>query len=679
MKRMLGTFACIVALSACAGGGSTPALRSSQSQSAVALSVHIPETTTSSGKRVPKYVSPSTQGIHISDSVHGSGVTAFTADVDLSSGSAACTAVTGGRTCTVSITAPAGTDDFTFTTYDVPPGNANFGLAAHELGTATVTATIVGGTNNTVNVALGGVPQTIDLLVPYTTIYGDGSFTFNLGIEALDADGNIILAGFNTATNGANGETDTYASPITVSETETNGSGYTLLSLNGGPGATQVTVTKTTDTVTVLYSHTPVVPIRYSVEFFATASSVSPSPPGSSVITVWMSGTGPGTFVNGASPSLSFQTPNQVESFTVAEFENGFTDNFSAVGPTNSGSANCPNGSISLDTSSFGRNGSLFTVTAGVVATSGTGCAIHISDSNTLNVTMYVTNAADPILYVPDQTTIAVDMYDSITYASLGSFSVANGNATSLYAPVTAALDKVFGRLWVGYIGTFVGTAPPSGLVQAYQTQTNNSLIASDNLQFATSRVTGIATTTSGIFTLYVNLADNTTLNEYSIATDTPAASGSNDSALVDGLFYDNTSGLLYVAGDTARGQDFADAYNASNVKVASSTIAEPSGTARSFGVAVDDTHTLVYVTDTNSNTVDIFNYSAANALVGTIAAPANGAHVLGLLLDAHGKLFVSYSSPGEILVYDTTNGNALLHTIVTNANAYGMAIDPGT
>ena len=67
------------------------------------------------------------------------------------------------------------------------------------------------------------------------------------------------------------------------------------------------------------------------------------------------------------------------------------------------------------------------------MATANAGCTVLFGDSLTTTVAMSVTNAADPILYVPDQPAVAIDMYDSITYSSLGSFSVANGNAGSGY------------------------------------------------------------------------------------------------------------------------------------------------------------------------------------------------------------------------------------------------------
>ena len=173
-------------------------------------------------------------------------------------------------------------------------------------------------------------------------------------MEALDADNNIILAGFNTATNGGVSETDTYASPITVSLVETNphGAGDTRLALNGGAAATSVIVTKTTDSITASYDG--LATGNYSVSFSAAASSVSPNPPASTVIPLYMAGAGAGVFVNGASPSLSFQVPNQTETFTLSEPLG--TGPFNASLPQ-IGSTNCPNGSLSINASGLSGGG----------------------------------------------------------------------------------------------------------------------------------------------------------------------------------------------------------------------------------------------------------------------------------------------------------------------------------
>ena len=147
------------------------------------------------------------------------------------------------------------------------------------------------------------------------------------------------------------------------------------------------------------------------------------------------------------------------------------------------------------------------------------------------------------------------------------------------------------------------------------------------------------------------------------------------------GLFYDDATSLLYNAGDTTSGQNFAQAYN--HVEYAERRLDNRPAEfldrpfVRRRRQRYND---LVYVTDTATNAVDIFNYSAGNRQVGTIAAPGGGASILGVLLDSHGKLWVSYST--EILIYNTdvggnANSNPLLHTVVTNANAYGMAIAP--
>ena len=655
--------------SACGGHIAVPSATMSGSSSA-SVAIHIPEVTTSSGARVPKYVSPSTQGIAIAYAVHGSGQNSGSVNVDLSSTSSACSATTTGRTCTISVMPPVGSDDFTFTTYDVPPSSASFGTAAHELGTATVTATIASGTANTINVALGGLPKSLALVVPYSSIYGNNPATFNLGLEALDADGNIILAGLTTVTNGSSTETDTYAAPITValSESNANAGGDTKLKLNGGSPASQVTVNNTNDVLTVVYDG--LAPSTYSVSFAATASSVSPNPPAVKLTPLFVSGSGGGTFTNGSSPTLAFTVPYTTQ--TIALSEAGHSGPYS-VG-LNVGTQNCPSQALSIDTSNLSSNGS-FTVSAGVLPASASGCMLTIADGNTATVNVAVSNAADPILFVPDSATTAIDEYDTVTYAVLGSFAVNNGTASSGYRPVVAALDKMFGRLWVGYDHSVPGTNLISALVQAY-TASNGSFISTSPVGFGNTLVSGLTVTTSSADSLYINLPNTDVLDVYNVASNTPSAGSSISGNLEGGVFLDTINNLLYVSGDSGSGQDFVDVYNATSLaQIAADTIPQPLRTSLSIAVAVDVAHSHAYVADTATN--QIYVYTLPHTAAGTIAAPSGNPGILGLAFDPRfGKLFASYTD--AIRVYDTTNSNALLHTFTTSATASGMAVTPG-
>jgi 6-phosphogluconolactonase (cycloisomerase 2 family) len=668
MRRILGTFVCVFALGACAGGGSTPASGPAQSKSAVALSIHIPETTTSSGKRVPKYVSPSTQGLQVTDSVHGSGTTAFTANVDLSPGSASCIAVTGGRTCTTSIAAPATSDDFTLTTYDAPPSSANFGQAAHELGTATVTTTIVGGSSNTVSVALGGLPASLRLLVPYGSFYGNAALAFSLGMQALDADGNIILAGFNTAVNGANSETDTYASPITVSLTEAhpNGGGDMKLSLNGGPAATQVTVTKTSDAVSAAYDG--LAPANYSVSFFATAASVSPNPPASIAVPLFMSGSGAGAFVNGVSPSLPFQLPTLAETFTLAEA--AFTGVFTAQS-TNLGTANCPAGSISVDTSQIQAAGT-FKVTAGVAATANTGCSIRVGDGITASTILSVIRP--PVLYVTNDASAAntVTAYagnpsGNVTSAPLLTIGGAN---TGLNSPLAVALDGN-GKMYVvnnnasvtvyaaGANGNVAPIATISGRITGLISPLGVAIDANGEIYVANNTGSG-----AGFIDVYAAGANGTVPPIATIGGGTTGISGPSDVAIGPG-------GLIYVTNESSTSVTIYSANPSGNLTGPPLALISGSNTqiTSPSGVAVDASGNI-YVVNSGNNNVLVFAVGS-NGNVAPIAKIGGGSTGLNVptnvALDASGEIYITNFGNNTVSVFAANpSGNVTSAPIAT-------------
>src|ERR1700688_2389956 len=115
----------------CAGGsggssGATPARSGGSAAQSVTVRITVPAAIarSSATKRMPTFVSPSTNGVLVNvyaatDTTHMT-VLASGA-VDVSSGSPACGGTTGTpRACTVPIPAPAGNDTLVFTSYDAP-------------------------------------------------------------------------------------------------------------------------------------------------------------------------------------------------------------------------------------------------------------------------------------------------------------------------------------------------------------------------------------------------------------------------------------------------------------------------------------------------------------------------------------------------------------------------------
>ncbi len=199
-----------------------------KSRASVVMSVFIPARRSHAhpGVVAPHFISPSTSLIDTTVYPAGDPSQASESSVSVGYGSSVCTAVPGGRTCTFSIPAPPGNDDFVFDTLDGPFGKN--GPPSSTLGESPVTpATIVENTVNSVNASVGGIISTIGSSVPFATLPADGTqrlFTFAL--KPADADGNVIAAPAGNP----------YFNPITAKLTEHGGSGHASLLLTHAGG-----------------------------------------------------------------------------------------------------------------------------------------------------------------------------------------------------------------------------------------------------------------------------------------------------------------------------------------------------------------------------------------------------------------------------------------------------------
>jgi streptogramin lyase len=263
----------LAALCACEGGnGSVPAAvvatpaAHPASLRALAMQLTIPATTAASARRA-QYLSASTNGIlaqtYISPQASNPTVTGSSA-TDVSAGSPACTNLpSGARTCTVSVPAPVGTDDIVITAYASAPVAGSFpaGSAALSVGTLRAQTMPANGTA-TLNVSLGGVIASVE-----TTPASNAPMvatTYTLSLTALDAGGNTIVAG----------SSDPYANPLQVAVSETGGTGYTFVSLDGGTtNSASVTVTQSSQVVTVVF--TGGAPAAYGATVTAAAANAS--------------------------------------------------------------------------------------------------------------------------------------------------------------------------------------------------------------------------------------------------------------------------------------------------------------------------------------------------------------------------------------------------------------------
>jgi streptogramin lyase len=263
MRPVVITMLAGAALSACSGLGtnSLPGNVRSSTPDRVHVTMHLviagphrPARLAGHQSRTkrPKFVSPSTNGVLVAVYRHGAAHVPADiiaqAAVDVSSGSKACGGHRGfPRTCTASIDIPptkSSADDLVVSSYDAAPVGESF-ASAHLLGYGTlVDQTIVPGKANVFAVFLGGVVDGLSGNPAFVSLPGDGSsHALGISIDPTDFNDNPIVAG----------PADPFANPIDVTVNETGVSGHALLSLNGGAGATHVTVSHSSDTVQLQY------------------------------------------------------------------------------------------------------------------------------------------------------------------------------------------------------------------------------------------------------------------------------------------------------------------------------------------------------------------------------------------------------------------------------------------
>jgi len=181
--------------------------------------VTVPARTGSTRRRKPAFISSATQSIAIALTADALGINPSTLN-----GNPAITNISGAACssgCTVNgPPSPAGSDTFTITTYD------GSGATGNALDSNSVTFTIVSGVNNSVAVTLNGIPASLAIGGIPAHVAG-APFTFFFGpvapggviVTVADADGEVISG--------------TYANPVTLTDSDTNGGQGTTLNLSG--------------------------------------------------------------------------------------------------------------------------------------------------------------------------------------------------------------------------------------------------------------------------------------------------------------------------------------------------------------------------------------------------------------------------------------------------------------
>ncbi len=227
MPRWIGIILVSTLLAACggssssvlpkAGGNVTP----SKAKVQVSFIMHVPGAASAHAAKLKRIytVAQNTAGAQVS--VYNAGndtgtplaTTAANIEPSTSLGST-CTAsdAYGNRSCSFSISAPVGNDDFIITTYDQAPSGTTIPVSANELGWGIdPDVTITAGSPAVVSTTLSSVLASISISLTPAVIHQLIPTTGTINLFALDADSDVIV--FNNTT----GFVDPNGNPITLS------------------------------------------------------------------------------------------------------------------------------------------------------------------------------------------------------------------------------------------------------------------------------------------------------------------------------------------------------------------------------------------------------------------------------------------------------------------------------
>jgi hypothetical protein len=192
-------------------------------------------------RRRPHFVSPSTQSALV---VAGKpGATPQQTVVNLSSSASGCSVQNGNRVCTTTVQMPFGATTIAVTTYDQPPLNKTIPANAHMLGTGMFTIA-PSALAEPIVIAIDAVVGGFGTLPSFASLPADGAVhTYGFVLNPTDFDDNSIV----------NGAPDPYANPITVTLTESGGSGHSHLVLDGNASGNSAVLSSSSDTIAVQY------------------------------------------------------------------------------------------------------------------------------------------------------------------------------------------------------------------------------------------------------------------------------------------------------------------------------------------------------------------------------------------------------------------------------------------
>src|SRR5579862_7970451 len=206
-----------LAIAACGArdSGAVPPGSVSPPAPGVSVGIHIVIPAPRHHSRHERFVAASTQGLELqaykANSVHDSKTLLATLLVNLSANSKDCKPGSGGsRSCNVKMDLPPPAVDLEIKTWDAPPSvtaPAGKQLAAGSF----LDQKIARGSANRLNFTIGGIPASLAVVLPSPTpvagvetifLHGTALSNTTIGLNASDADGNLIVADNYVDSNG---------------------------------------------------------------------------------------------------------------------------------------------------------------------------------------------------------------------------------------------------------------------------------------------------------------------------------------------------------------------------------------------------------------------------------------------------------------------------------------------
>ncbi len=491
--RLAASCALAAVLSACGGsggGGALPAYSPAPITSAspgggtsqaanISFVIQIPAVaTTGASMRRPMNFSAATQSVKIAIG------TSVLTTANLSASSSWCKAATsGGRSCTIGVTAPSGTDQFTITAYDQPNGSGN------AIAQGTIAATVSSQTS-TVNVTVAGTIAKIALSLsnPYPPV--GTAATANVVVTGYDVDGNAVLGAYPSAVKLQDSDPTgaTSLSATTVADSSTP----VTLNYNGATpfGTSTITATLTgVGTVTATFAPTPSYLKTYAMPLVSYGRgsggpgpwNIAKGPDGN----MWISTTGYSELIKVAPDGTLAQYPlpsgsaDQLAGIVVgsdgnlwfAESNNNAIGKMTTSGVVTEYTLPLSGGVAMPDCVALGKDGNVWFVDAwsdevGSITPSGTITEYPLPANDGINA---ITSGSDGNLWMTDA---GHDAVIKVSYSGqvLGSYAL-----TTHAAPQGIALGPD-GNVWVTEFGTNkIARVTPAGTVTEFATATGTS------------------------------------------------------------------------------------------------------------------------------------------------------------------------------------------------------------